>query len=127
MKKKEDQKATKKRIVKDYENLSPELSEALHNAYPEGFTGSMISFFDRDGKRVSAIPFETDEIIYLIRMVDKKPKAVKDDDIDADLDLGDESGAGDDAGDGEEGEGGGDVSLDDMENAENSFADDDNY
>ena len=86
MKKKEDPKANKKRVVKDYENLSPELLSLMHAAYPNGFDGAMISFFDRDGKRVSAIPFETDEIYYS-----------------------------------------GDVSLDDIENAENSFSEDDNY
>lgn len=124
---KKDQKATKKRIVKDYENLSPELMELLHAAYPDGFTGATISFFDRDGKRVSAIPFETDEIYYLVRMVEKKSKPAKADD-DLDAELGEDVGGDDALGDGEgEEEEGGDVSLDDIENAENSFSEDENY
>lgn len=131
MKKKEEPKANKKRIVKAYDTLSPELVKLMHAAYPDGFEGAMISFFDRDGKRVSAIPFETDDIYYLIKMVEKKSKPAKgDDDIDAELEVDapaaeeeDLFGGGDDA----EETTGGDVSLDEIENAENSFADDDNY
>ncbi len=125
---KKDPKATKKRIVKDYENLSPELMELLHAAYPDGFAGATISFFDRDGKRVSAIPFETDDIYYLVRIVEKKSKPAKAED-DLDTDLGDDVGGADDSlgdGDGDD-EAGGDVSLDDIENAENAFSDDENY
>jgi DNA-directed RNA polymerase subunit delta len=132
MKKKEDPKASKKRLVKDYENLSPELMKALHAAYPEGFSGATISFFDRDGKRVSAIPFETDEIYYLIRWVEKKAKPAKEvDDIDPDIESSAGSGSEEEddlfKNEEEEGAESGDVSLDDIENAENSFTDDDNY
>ncbi|MBK6392517.1 MAG: hypothetical protein KA109_13470 [Saprospiraceae bacterium] len=129
MKKKEDPKANKKRVVKDYENLSPELLSLMHAAYPNGFDGAMISFFDRDGKRVSAIPFETDEIYYLIRWVERKAKPAKvDPDLEADLDT-EGSSEGDDEifADDEESDDSGDVSLDDIENAENSFSEDDNY
>lgn len=129
MKKKEETKVNKKRVVKDYENLSPELAKSLHTAYPLGFADGMISFFDRDGKRVSAIPFETDDIYYLIRMVEKKAKPVKDDaELDPEAEVEIPIAEDEDAfpSDGEE-EATGDVSLDDMENAENSFSDDDNY
>jgi DNA-directed RNA polymerase subunit delta len=125
---KKETKQSKKRIVKDYENLSPELMELLHAAYPDGFAGATISFFDRDGKRVSAIPFETDEIYYLVRMVEKKAKPPKDDD-DLDADLADVAGGDDDIlGDGDsEEESSGDVSLDDIESTESSFTEDENY
>jgi DNA-directed RNA polymerase subunit delta len=130
MKKKEETKVNKKRIVKDYENLNPELSKALHAAYPAGFAESMISFFDRDGKRVSAIPFETDEIYYLIRMVEKKAKPVKDvADLETETEAEIPPAEDEDLFQDEEEieEEAGDVSLDDIENAENSFSDDDNY
>ena len=128
MKKKEEPKLIKKRIVKDYENLSPELSTALHEAYPDGFVGATISFFDREGKRVSAIPFETEDIYYLVRMVEKKAKPTKEEeDIDAELEIDAPVVSEDDGGDAEEGAETGDVSLDDMENAENSFSDDESY
>ncbi|MEP7266134.1 MAG: hypothetical protein ABI844_00810 [Saprospiraceae bacterium] len=129
MKKKEDPKVNKKRVVKDYDKLSPELLKIMHDTYPDGFAGALISFFDRDGKRVSAIPFETEEIYYLIRWVEKKSKPAKEeDDIDVELETEVPSDSDDEIfDDGEEAESGGDVSLDDMENAENTFADDDNY
>ena len=129
MKKKEEPKVNKKRIVKSYDSLSPELITVMHAAYPDGFEGAMISFFDRDGKRVSAIPFETDEIYYLIKMVEKKAKPKVEGDIDEELETENPAAEEDDlleGGDDAE-EGSGDVSLDDIENAENSFADDDSY
>lgn len=130
MKKKEENKVNKKRLVKGYENLSPELVKLMHASYPDGFEGAMISFFDRDGKRVSAIPFETDDIYYLIRMVEKKAKPVQgEDEIEAELEVDAPVAEEDDLFAGEEDveETGGDVSLDEIENAENSFADDDSY
>lgn len=130
MKKKEENKVNKKRLVKGYENLSPELVKLMHASYPDGFEGAMISFFDRDGKRVSAIPFETDEIYYLIKMVEKKAKPVQaEDEIEAELEVDAPAAEEDDlfAGGDDVEETGGDVSLDEIENAENSFADDDSY
>ncbi|MEO5581898.1 MAG: hypothetical protein ABIR66_04355 [Saprospiraceae bacterium] len=130
MKKKEETKVNKKRVVKDYENLSPELVNLMHASYPDGFEGAMISFFDRDGKRVSAIPFETDDIYYLIRMVEKKAKPAEgEDEIEAELEVDAPVAEEDDlfAGGDEAEETVGDVSLDEIENAENSFADDDSY
>ncbi len=131
MKKKEEPKVNKKRVVKNYDTLSPELVKLMHASYSDGFEGAMISFFDRDGKRVSAIPFETDEIYYLIRMVEKKTKAPKGEaEMEAELEVDAPVAAEEDdlfgANDEEEGATG-DVSLDEIENAENSFKDDDNY
>jgi len=130
MKKKEETKVNKKRVVKDYENLSPELTKSLHAAYPVGFAEAMISFFDRDGKRVSAIPFETKDIYYLIRMVEKKSKPLKDEaeldpEAEVEIPVANDEDIYQNEGDLEEAAG--DVSLDDMENAENAFSDDDNY
>lgn len=130
MKKKEETKVNKKRVVKDYENLSPELSKSLHAAYPVGFADAMISFFDRDGKRVSAIPFETEDIYYLIRMVEKKVRPAKDvaeldPEAEVEIPVAEDEDIFESEGDIEEATG--DVSLDDIENVENSFPDDDSY
>ena len=45
---------------------------------------SLIHFTNKDGNLVSALPFETDEIYYLVRMTVKEAKAIINDDNDYD-------------------------------------------
>lgn len=64
----------KKRIVKNYEALAPDTLEDLKEKYPNGYEQHLIKYTDKDGKLVSALPFETDEIYYLIRMTVQEAK-----------------------------------------------------
>jgi len=73
----------KKKIVKDYEKLPPEVIEKVKEAYPSGYSGNLISYTNIDGLRVSALPFETEEFYYLIRMTVSEAK--KFDEADDDL------------------------------------------
>lgn len=77
---------SKKRIVKDYENLPDEIVSQVKAEYPYGFAENLISFTNKDGKRVSALPFETEEIYYLIRMTQQEAKEIIADDDDYDDD-----------------------------------------
>lgn len=71
----------KPRVIKDYEKLSEEMQEQIKLAYPFGFSDHLIGFYNKDGLRVSALPFETEDRIYLVRMsVAKAQKIVNDDD-----------------------------------------------
>lgn len=74
----------KKRIVKDYENLPEEVTNQVKMTYPNGFADNLISFTNKEGKRVSALPFETDEIYYLIRMTITEAHQIIEDDEDYD-------------------------------------------
>lgn len=74
----------KKRIVKDYENLPEEVVSQVKMSYPSGFADHLISFTNKDGKRVSALPFETNEIYYLIRMTVTEAHQIIEDDDDYD-------------------------------------------
>jgi len=74
----------KKRIVKDYEALPEEVVSKLKVEYPHGFAQNLISFTNKDGKRVSALPFETDEIYYLIRMTTTEAEQIIEEDEDYD-------------------------------------------
>ncbi|MFP4095991.1 MAG: hypothetical protein ACLFUB_16020 [Cyclobacteriaceae bacterium] len=74
----------KKRIVKDYENLPDEVISKVKMTYPNGFADHLISFTNKDGKRVSALPFETEEIYYLIRMTVTEAHQIIEDDEDYD-------------------------------------------
>ncbi len=58
----------KKKVIKDYKNLPEEIREALKEKYPQGFVHNIITFFNKDKQLISALPYETDEISYLIKM-----------------------------------------------------------
>lgn len=72
---------SKPRIIKDYEKLDPEIQERIKLEYPAGYSDSLIYFNNKEGKRVSALPFETDDKYYLVRMtVFEAEKIIEDDD-----------------------------------------------
>lgn len=58
----------KQRIIKAYEQLSENLVEKLKEKYPDGYEDHMITFTNSKGEIEVAIPFETDEIYYLIKL-----------------------------------------------------------
>lgn len=76
----------KPRVVKDFEKLTDDIQEQIKLAYPEGFSHQLITFTDKDGFKVSALPFETDEKYYLVRMTKKQATALIEDDDDYDDD-----------------------------------------
>ena len=74
----------KKRIVKDYDALPEEVIAQLKLEYPYGFAQNLISFTNKEGKKVSALPFETEEIYYLVRMTTSEAEQIIEDDEDYD-------------------------------------------
>lgn len=58
----------KKRVVKDYENLPEEVINLIKIEYPRGFVKHLVKYTNKDGLQVSALPYETEDIYYLIRM-----------------------------------------------------------
>ncbi|MFT6865311.1 MAG: hypothetical protein ACJA08_000128 [Cyclobacteriaceae bacterium] len=77
---------SKPRVIKDFEKLDSVIQEQIKLAFPYGFLEELIHFDDREGKRVSALPFETDEKYYLVRMTRAEAKAIIADDDDFDDD-----------------------------------------
>lgn len=82
---------SKPRIIKHYDTLDDELLEQIKLAYPGGFEKNLIRFTDVNGSLTSALPFETDEKYYLIRMTGSQATAIiaADDDYDEDGYLND--------------------------------------
>lgn len=82
----------KPRVIKDFDKLDVEIQEQIKLEYPEGFEDNLIYFTNKDGKRVSALPFETEEKYYLVRMTVEEAQQIieDDDDYDADGNLKDE-------------------------------------
>jgi len=76
----------KPRIIKDYAKLDIEIQEQLKLAYPNGFSQNLIKFSNAKGEVVSALPFETDTIKYLVRMSSKMARRIIDLDEDYDKD-----------------------------------------
>ena len=59
---------SKPRVIKDFEKLDESIQEQIKLQYPYGFEKNLITFKNKEGKLTSALPFETDERYYLIRM-----------------------------------------------------------
>ena len=78
--------STKPRVVKDYDKLLPEIKEQIKLAFPSGFHQHLVSYLNKEGKKVSALPFETDDKYYLVRMTAHEARIIieEDDDFDDD-------------------------------------------
>lgn len=76
----------KLRVIQDFEKLAKEIQEQIKLTYPNGFSQHLIQFTNKDGRLVSALPFETDEKIYLVRMTTEEARDIiySDDDYDDD-------------------------------------------
>jgi hypothetical protein len=72
----------KPRVIKDYEKLDMAVQEQIKLAYPYGFAKSLIFFTDKEGIKVSALPFETDDKYYLVRMTKLEAQQIIMDDED---------------------------------------------
>lgn len=58
----------KKRVIVDYKNITQELLQLLTDAYPDGFDGETIYFTNAKGERVEAVPLETEDTKYLVKI-----------------------------------------------------------
>ncbi len=77
---------SKPRVIKDFEKLEEDLQQQIKLSYPTGFSEFLIRFTDAKGKYVSALPFETDEKYYLVRMTEERAEEIISDDEDFDDD-----------------------------------------
>ena len=85
--------STKPRILKDYEKLDTNIQELIKLEYPNGFEDHLVMFNNADGNRVSALPFETNENYYLVRMTVAEAQVIieADDDYDEEGNLTEEA------------------------------------
>ncbi len=76
----------KPRVIKDFDKLSSELQEQIKLNHPYGFDKHLIFFKDAKKKFVSALPFETEDRYYLVRMTREEACDIilEDDDYDDD-------------------------------------------
>lgn len=74
----------KPRVIKDYDKLDPEIQEKIKLEYPSGYSENLIYFNNKEGKRVSALPFETEDKYYLVRMTVYEAERIIEEDDDYD-------------------------------------------
>ena len=101
---------SKKRLVTSFNNLSQELQDAVKELYPAGFSDAMMRVDKPNGDFFYAVPFETEEISYLVK-IDVKIDDVSEEEDDKDY-YDDEIKGADDLGD-------------DMNHGEDDMSDDD--
>lgn len=77
---------SKPRVVKDYDKLEASVQQQIKLHYPKGFEDHLVKFQNKEGHTVSALPFETDDKYYLIRMTILEAQEIIEDDEDYDDD-----------------------------------------
>jgi hypothetical protein len=77
----------KKRIIKDYDQMPADILLKLKNQFPQGYQEHLLRFNNADGELVSALPFETDETFYLVRMNVSGGYQIIEDDVEDDFDA----------------------------------------
>ena len=77
---------TKPRVVKDFDKLDQAIQQKVKLAFPYGFTEDLTHYQDKEGNRVSALPFETEDRYYLIRMTVSQALKIVEEDTDYDED-----------------------------------------
>lgn len=84
---------TKPRVVKDYDKLDDSVKEMIKLNYPFGFEDNLVTFVNAEGRKVSALPFETEDKYFLVRMTVEEAMSIieDDDDYDEDGNLTDEA------------------------------------
>jgi len=83
---------SKPKVVKDYEKLDEVVQQQIKLIYPRGFHKHLVKFKNAKGDTVSALPFETDERYYLVRMTVEEARIIirEDDDYDDEGNLKDD-------------------------------------
>jgi hypothetical protein len=74
----------KPRVIKDFEKLDESIQEQIKLEYPYGFHKNLITFNNATGQKVSALPFETEEKYYLVRMSIAEARQIIEEDDDYD-------------------------------------------
>lgn len=66
--------SSKPRVIKDFDKLDESIQDRIIQHYPDGFEKHLVKFVNAEGKNVSALPFETEDRYYLVRMTLKEAR-----------------------------------------------------
>ncbi|MCZ4694854.1 hypothetical protein DWB61_07585 [Ancylomarina euxinus] len=76
----------KPKVIQNYEKLSKDIQEQIKLYYLEGFSEHLIEFTNPKGELVTALPFETEDKMYMVRMTVRRALEIVDQDSDFDDD-----------------------------------------
>jgi len=76
----------KPKVIKDYNKLDKDLQQQIKLIYADGFADNLIHFFDKNGIKITVLPFETEDKYYMLRMTENEAVALVDEDDDYDDD-----------------------------------------
>jgi len=82
---------SKKRAIVSYDKLSEDMKDRLEDAFPDGFGAGMTQIKTPTGETLDALLWETEDIIYLIKLnkVNKKPVVIPQEDDEEEDDIDD--------------------------------------
>jgi hypothetical protein len=75
---------TKRRGIISYDKLTVEQKKQILRDYPDGYINHLTSIKTPNGETLDALIWETDEVIYLVKIKQPAIKQVKDDDVEED-------------------------------------------
>jgi hypothetical protein len=75
---------SKPKVIKDYNKLDKALQQQIKLIYADGFAENLIHFFDKNGTKITVLPFETEDKNYMLRMTENEAVALVDEDDDFD-------------------------------------------
>lgn len=67
---------TKPRVIKDLEAVDQSIINDIIHKYPMGFAKHLVSFTGLKGKKVLALPYETDEKSYMLKITKARARAI---------------------------------------------------
>ena len=70
----------KKRAIVSYDKLTAEQKREINKAFPEGYGTNMTQIITPTGETLDALIWETEEIIYLVKIIRNSTSTFEDDD-----------------------------------------------
>lgn len=67
---------SKPKVIKDYNKLDEGLKQELLSSFPRGFDKYLITFKNHKNKLISALPYETEDFSYFIKMTREQSFAI---------------------------------------------------
>lgn len=77
-------KTNKPKVIMDFYKLSNTLQEQVKLTYPDGFVDNLIQFTNAKNQLITALRFETEEKVYMLRMSAQTAFQIMEDDDDYD-------------------------------------------
>lgn len=72
-----------KRVIVDYQNISPDLLRMLSHKYPDGYEDAdIIQFKNSKGENIRAVEVRTEDTIYLVKVSVKLQETLEEMDAD---------------------------------------------